>query len=94
MSKHSYLIERIECAETGLELTNEREPMTKDEFTELGALLYGANWKCQLARALDKNPSMIHRWATGDRPVPLVVAMALQGLARQRAIELASYTGG
>ncbi len=66
--------------------------MTKDQFAELGALLYGPNFKLELARQLGINPSTVHAYAVGSSPVKQPVAMAMQGLARERVQALQTYT--
>lgn len=55
--------------------------MNAREFERAGIRLYGKkHWKVLLARALDRHPSMIWRYATGQQSIPLVIELAIKSL--------------
>ena len=58
--------------------------MTAEEFVRSGEALFGKRWKAPLSRALDIDPVTIWRYATGQWPVPVVVALALAALKQRR----------
>jgi hypothetical protein len=59
--------------------------MEKETFITAGQRLYGRHgWKTQLAETLGMSRATIHRYATGDLPVPNRVALAMQAIEAAR----------
>lgn len=54
--------------------------MTPNAFGRAGKKLFGKKWKAPLARALDLDPATIWRYTTGDKVIPVVVALAVDSL--------------
>ncbi len=56
--------------------------MTGPELKSAAIALYGPNrWRLSLSRRLGRDVSLITRWASGKRPVPDYVVLAMKGLA-------------
>jgi len=52
--------------------------MSPSELIEAGERLYGPKWRKPLAEALGVDISTLRRWATAERAVPKVAAMAVE----------------
>lgn len=62
--------------------------MNPELLAKAGRLLYGEQWQCALARALEVHRITVQRWVSGRTPIPAYAQIAIAGLlmARQRAI--------
>jgi hypothetical protein len=56
----------------------------------LAPLLFGDRWVAPLARALDVDPSLVHRWRVGERTVQPEHVERLRELARERIAALSA----
>lgn len=63
--------------------------MKADEFSRAGQRLFGLRWKSQMADAIKCNRSTVHRYATGDIPVPGWATLAIEALETRREKEKA-----
>ena len=63
--------------------------MTPAHLTSAGRLLCGDRHKSDLARLLGVDPSLVHRWANGKRPIPAWVWPRLVELLEERGGECA-----
>ncbi len=57
--------------------------MTPKQFEGAGIKLYGRRWKVRMARVLGRDPSMIWRYATGQAPIPELVAFYVSTLVKE-----------
>lgn len=53
-------------------------------LAKAGKALYGVNWKNQLARDLDVNPTRIRDWSAGKRDIPPGIWASIVALLKQR----------
>ena len=52
--------------------------MTRDEFREAGKTLLGIGWQTKMAHKIGYDRSSVKRWAAGDWPVPIIVALWIE----------------
>ena len=45
--------------------------MTPEKLQEIGLMLYGSNWRPEMARALCVSRELVFQWVSGKRPVPV-----------------------
>lgn len=60
----------------------ENPDMSPDEFVEIGRLLWGKNWKKQMAFLLKKNRTSIYRYSAGISNIDGFVAGSLRAFER------------
>lgn len=54
-------------------------------LAECGELLFGKQWRVELAQALDVSERTVRRWAAGTSPVPRDVWLEINALLSARA---------
>ncbi len=61
--------------------------LTREDLLKIGPRLYGArSWQTRLAHAIGLVPSAVSHYASGRRPIPRIVAIAVRKLyAEHRA---------
>ncbi len=57
--------------------------MTPNQFVNAGVWLFGKRWKVKMSRVLGRDPSMIWRYATGQAPIPELVAFYVSTLVKE-----------
>ena len=58
--------------------------MTPKQFENAGIKLFGKHgWKVRMSRVIGRDPSMIWRYATGQAPIPELVAFYVSVLVKE-----------
>lgn len=65
--------------------------LTPPVLAEIGAALYGPDWRSRLADRLGVNRRTVTRWLAGD-PMPPDLRARMAIIAEERLAELAAYT--
>ncbi len=59
--------------------------MEIDEFSKIGADLFGSSWQTRMARALGVDGSSVRRWLSGKIPVPAVIDAYLRMMQQRQS---------
>jgi hypothetical protein len=62
--------------------------LSAEDFTAIGVLLAGPDWKLPVSKMLGINERTVRRWASGEAAVPSGVVPQLEELCRSHATDL------
>ena len=65
-------------------------PMTPDKFAALAGAVFGDLWRVRLAKAHGVHRTTVHRWGTGEIPIPDNAIAALKAAAAHKVKQVSS----